>query len=157
MVDASVLQQLRDIHVPETVSPWPFALGWWIIMLVVVSIVCLLKHTLKYYDNFLIKRQFIKEINATEKAFKQDRRSNYALQKIAKILKKAALHYYPRQMVAGLHGDEWLKFLQATSSNLNITDCGKLFKTALYQEYYKDDIEQGFNLSRQWIKQQRPK
>lgn len=157
MVDAEVLQQLRDIHVPETVPLWPFALGWWLIMLAALCIFVLLKYTLKYYDNFLIKRQFIKEINATEKMFKQDRLSNYALQKIARILKKASLHYYPRQIVAGLHGDEWLKFLQATSANLNIVGCGKLFKTALYQESCTGDIEQVFNLSRQWIKQQRPK
>lgn len=157
MVDASVLQQLRDIHVPENVDPWPFAPGWWMLMFLGLVFLYLLNAWMKYFDNFLIRRQFIKEIKAVEKEYKRDKRANYALQKIARTLKRAALHYYPRQMVAGLHGDDWLNFLKATSSNIHLEDCEKLFKNVLYQSYYKDDISQGFRVAHQWIKQQRPK
>ena len=157
MVDASVLQQLRDIHVPESVDPWPFALGWWLVMLSVLLFIYLLNHFMKYFDNYLIRGQFLREIKDIEKEYKRDQRANYALQKIARTLKRAALHYYPRQVVAGLHGDDWLNFLSATSKNLNLSDCDKLFKKALYQSYYKDDISPGFVVAKQWIQQQRPK
>ena len=157
MVDASVLQQLKDIHVPETVSPWPFAMGWWVVIITSLSILAFANFFMKYFDNYLIRRQFIKELKAIEKSYRQDKKANYALQKIARTLKRAALHYYPRQVVASLHGEAWLEFLTATSKNLKVQDCEKLFKYALYQSHYKEDISHGFVLAYQWINQQRPK
>lgn len=157
MVDASVLQQLKDIHVPDTVSPWPFAPGWWLLILLSLTLLALTHYLMKYFDNFLIRRQFLKEIKQIEKQYRSDKKANYALQKIARTLKRAALYYYPRQAVAGLYGEAWLDFLKATSQNLKITDCERLFKYALYQSSYKDDISEGFILAYQWINQQRPK
>lgn len=157
MIDAAVIDQLRDIHLPDLVSPWPFALGWWIVIIIGLMLILLLNFSMKYYDNYLIRAQFLKELRSIQKEYQKDKRANYALQKIARTLKKAALYYYPRQVVASLHGDEWLKFLSATSKDLDIARCDKLFKNALYQSSYKEDVSHVFVLAYQWIKQQRPK
>ncbi len=157
MIDAAVLEQLRDIHLPDMVSPWPFAVGWWLVIFVGLAVILLINFSMKYYDNYLIRSQFLKELRLIQKEYKNDSRANYALQKIARTLKKAALYYYPRQVVASLHGEEWLKFLSATSKDLDVARCEKLFKNALYQSSYKEDISHVFVLAHHWIKQQRPK
>ena len=39
---SQLLQQLRDVHVPDSVSWWPLAIGWWVIIGLVALIALLL-------------------------------------------------------------------------------------------------------------------
>jgi len=43
------LAQLKDIHLPEAIQPWPIAIGWWALAFVSIALIILLSYTLKAY------------------------------------------------------------------------------------------------------------
>lgn len=99
--NATSLENLRDIVVPEPPPLWPPAPGVWVAAIVVLAIATAL---------FVWWRR--------ARARSAYRRAGLALLKTARttrdvsvILKRVALVVFPRSMVASLYGDEWVAFL----------------------------------------------
>lgn len=69
---------------------------------------------------------------------------------IAVLLRLTALAAYPRSTVAGLHGNDWLTFLDRTSGNCGfLSDTGQILVSAPYQPVKANkDVT---NLARFWI------
>ncbi len=100
------LAQLNDIQLPETVSMWPPAYGWWILLLLLVfTSVALIIWCVKRYR----LRRPLKQAIAELEELKEDD-ANW-LQQINIISKRAYLAYFPAEAVAGLHGQRWQQFL----------------------------------------------
>ncbi len=75
--------------------------------------------------------------------------------KIAEVLRRTALAAYPRDQVAGLYGEEWVKFLNQ-SSDLNTLN--QELSHALTEAPYKatpsnEDLRQ---MARQWVRSHKP-
>lgn len=94
---------LQDIHLPEPITNYPIAYGWWIlatlILLVIVLIIVKSKKTAK--RNRIKKQALIQlknniEINNSE---------------LISLLKSAAMHYFSRIELAKLYGDSLQQFL----------------------------------------------
>ena len=102
---------LRDIHLPEPVSWWPPALGWWILAgaLLVVALLVLL--FLVWYRRGRLDRA---ARSALAQVFADHRRHGdpqRLLRELSVVLRRIALSYFPRTEVASLSGDAWLDFL----------------------------------------------
>ena len=37
-INANPLDQLRDIHLPEPISWWPLAPGWWLLIIIALAL-----------------------------------------------------------------------------------------------------------------------
>lgn len=64
------LKQLKDIHLPESISWWPPAVGWWVLLLLVIVIVATLtivlvnRHKIrKYRREALVELESINQQN----------------------------------------------------------------------------------------------
>ncbi len=75
--------------------------------------------------------------------------------KIAEVLRRTALAAYPRDQVAGLYGDEWIKFLNQSS---DIQPLNQELSHALTEAPYKTtpSNEDLMQMARHWVKSHKP-
>lgn len=155
MAEMSVVQQLHDIHLPSPVSMWPLAIGWWLLFISLVLMLFIAWKGYAYWMQKRIQRLFLRQCQLIKQQYEQDQNATLALQSLNFLLKKAALHFYPREQVAALHGETWLDFLQKTSKHLDIQSVRELFGESIYQKQVHLDIRSGFVMVKHWIEQQR--
>ena len=92
---------LNDIHLPEQISEFPIALGWWIVAAIIILSV--IYAAFKY-------RSHVKQRIKKQQAYKQ-MQLNPRIDETIKILKWAAMQYFPRSQLANLYGDKFQQFL----------------------------------------------
>jgi len=95
--------RLRDAHPPEAPPWWPPAPGWWIALLVALVLAALAARRLRpLWRRFLLRRRLLAELEAAASAAE-----------ISQLLRAAALARFPQHPAAGLHGAQWIAFLEA--------------------------------------------
>lgn len=106
------LPEIRDIHIPDGVSFFPLAYGWWVILTVLIvgffifrGIMLGIKTSRKYYA--------IKTLNEID-----TQNPITAAIKISELLKRICISQY--KTASALYGKDWIDFLNShTSSKLN--------------------------------------
>ncbi len=146
------LEQLKDIHLPAEVSPWPLSWAWWLMLL---AAVCLIAAGIFAYHSYQkrnrIKRQALKELMTLQQ-------NSCDLTALHQLLKRVALSCFPRQEVASLQGADWLKFLdqQMTKNKSNTRLFSNDAKFWLDNLYHAGDALQAtethFDTCRAWLK-----
>lgn len=104
---------LRDIHLPDGVSWWPPAPGWWVLL--VVSLLA----TLAVW--FFIRNKLKAEDHSISHAIRQldklverkDITDEQLIRQLSKLLRRASMSLYGRKKIAGLAGEDWLAFLDS--------------------------------------------
>lgn len=129
MSAADPMAAFKDLQMPDAVSWWPLAWGWWVIIAIALIILAALIYALiKHQQQKRAKKQAIKLINQLP-----DTTTSIALNQ---LLKQVMLSYYPRQQVAQLSGNAWLAFLVAQLPDAKKTQFKKQFlqfNQSLYQ------------------------
>ncbi|MEN7972330.1 MAG: DUF4381 domain-containing protein [Verrucomicrobiota bacterium] len=135
------LNDLYDIVVPEPVSWWPLAPGWWILIAVVVAAsgYLLFRH-LQYRRENAYRREALRQLDDV----------NSAAETVS-ILRRTALAAYPRKASASLSGEQWIEWLESTA-NLPLPENVKTTFEGIYSET-EPDYEALRNYARQWILQ----
>ena len=101
------LPELRDIHIPDGVSAFPPAYGWWVILagVVVLFLLTELILFLRRASKKLYARRLLQNITSSSSV-------NAAVQ-MSEILRRICVYKYPE--AAALNGRAWLEFLNAHS------------------------------------------
>lgn len=103
---------LRDLHLPDGVSWWPLAPGWWaLIALAAVGLVWLLLKYRQYRRQSAARRYALKQMKLYAEAYAQHRNAVLLGSQLSELLRRTMLAYAPRRNVAGLTGEDWLAFL----------------------------------------------
>lgn len=111
------LAQLRDIHLPDPVGIWPPAPGWWIVMLIIVTITLFSVHRFyRHYQRQAFRREAIQRWQALKPLSQRDETAQY-LQALNLLLKQTALSCHSQEQVAHLNGQDWLHFLDNSLGN----------------------------------------
>ncbi|MEX1033661.1 MAG: DUF4381 domain-containing protein [Cellvibrionaceae bacterium] len=106
------LAQLRDIHVPDPVSWWPPAPGWWIVAILILAALGLAWWLRRQYRaRNAYRRAARHELAQAWDRLRRDGNLDRYIEALGQILRRAALVAFPRQRVNGLHGEAWLRFL----------------------------------------------
>jgi len=138
----------RLIEAPELppVSMMPQTWGWLAVALILLAAGTLAAlHIRRRHLANAYRRSAIQELEAV--------RSDPAA--IAAVLRRTALAAYPRSDVAGLAGEDWLRFLDAqVSGNGFCEGPGRLVTEAPYR-MTKDDPAL-YTIARDWIVRHRP-
>jgi hypothetical protein len=115
-MNADPLAQLRDWHLPDPIQWWPPAPGWWIAAGVVVAVLLWLAGVRwrRHRRRGAAARSALRELAALRAAVRADGDTRAFVAALSRLLRRLALARFPREQVAGLTGDAWLAFLDAT-------------------------------------------
>lgn len=148
--------QLQDIHLPESASFWPLALGWWLLLAIVVAVVTwLIVKTLKRAKQRKYRAKIFAKFDSLEKKFKANP-SNAVIAEINTLLRQIAVTYYPRSKIASLTGGDWLQFLDKSGDTQDFSrGAGRILIEAPYRlekEVENLNIKELIPLVRSWTR-----
>lgn len=140
-----LLDLLEPVTEPAPVSLMPQTVGWVFVVLGVLLLgAYLTRRTYVHLRDNAYRRAALVELAAT---------GNDAA-RIATLLRRTALAAFPREAVAGLHGTDWLAFLDKTFSGSGFSDGpGQILLTAPYRQ--SETNANVTDLARDWIKTHR--
>ena len=103
---------LRDLHLPELIGWWPLAAGWWFLIgLVVAGFAYLLFKAFNQWRRNAARRLALKELSRIQQDFRQGIDEISLAIELSELLRRTMLAYAPRNEVAGLTGEGWLRWL----------------------------------------------
>ncbi len=145
---------LRDIHLPDPVSWWPLAPGWWALMILLVVVVLLVMYFIQRYRNYKISALYLAkqelERIKTNFSIKQDKPK--LVKEISELIRRMSISLFPREESAGLTGKEWLKFLDESSTNNEFQNgIGRVLIEAPYQANPEFSSNELIDLISTWI------
>ncbi|PKG58922.1 DUF4381 domain-containing protein [Shewanella sp. Choline-02u-19] len=112
------LASLQDIQTPTEIGLWPLAYGYWLLLLVVlISVAAAFIYLRKRRQHTAAKRAALVELA------KLDPSTAQYITNVSEILKRAAMSYCDRSLVAGLSGTHWYAWLTAQVNSPPVELC----------------------------------
>ena len=148
------LAELRGYHLPDPISWWPPAPGWWLLALLGLSLLVLLVGWLvRRHRRGAAARAAQAELAALRAALAQDGDAAACARGLSRLLRRFALVRFPRRAVAGLSGEAWLAFLDAQGGGGRFqSGPGRLLLDAPYRPPQDLPIAELASLVEDWIR-----
>lgn len=142
-MNADPLAQLRDIHLPETISTWPPALGWWLVLFVVAGLVGFgVYYLLRKYLHSAYRRAALHMLKKINDDYQQHNNAKQWLNEITQLLKRTCMKAYPKAEFVELSGIEWLDYLDARlDAKAKEKAKTKLFTQTTLKEIFKQQFQ----------------
>lgn len=106
---------LRDIHLPDPISGWPPAIGWWLLLALLVLLGVGLSLWLRHRRRETPVKRALRQLADIETA---DMDGREKLQALSGLMKRVALSLDSREVVAGMSGQDWLAWLASRTGDL---------------------------------------
>jgi hypothetical protein len=146
---------LRDIHLPEAISDWSLAMGWWI-LLILIPVSCFLVYRL---FKRITRKTAVKAAKKLLKNLKADdsQTAREKLEIISALLRRVAMSLNSRSDCAGLTGKSWLVYLDSLwKENAFSEGSGQILISGRFQKQQDDfDIEALITVTERWLKAQK--
>jgi hypothetical protein len=145
---------LRDIHLPEPVSWWPPAIGWWMLaILIVISIGAITwwqrRRQAQRNAPASIARLELARLRA---AWIEHRDANRLVTQLSTWLRRAGMSMSSRRKAASLTGTEWLAFLdEMAGESVFGTTATQMIVEAPYRKVAQPDGETMLTLCERWL------
>lgn len=124
MSEAGSLSRLRDIVVPEPVSWWPVAPGWWVLtVFLVLAIAYASWRVIRVYRANAYRREAL--------GLLEDAGTDA---EISAVLKRAAMAAFGRDEVASLSGEAWCRWLDVHVPGQMSAEVCQAFEDGIYGE-----------------------
>jgi hypothetical protein len=145
---------LRDIHLPESVSWWPPAPGWWILfglfILLPVGIGWLYRRRSQYLKSTAYQAKI--QLQLLREDYSNQGNSLKLVRELSALLRRICLSVYPRSESASLTGREWLALLdQSVSGEPFLKGSGRVLVEAPYQRNPDIEVDSLLSLCQEWI------
>ncbi|HRX71787.1 MAG TPA: DUF4381 domain-containing protein [Candidatus Competibacteraceae bacterium] len=152
MPTANPLANLRDIHLPDAVSWWPPAPGWWLLTVLSLMIIAGLIAIWRRYRRESPRRAALTELARLRTDFLRDGDGTAVAVGVSLLLRRLALVYFHRNEVAGLVGAAWLQFLDRTGGGGFSEGPGQALTRAPYRPSEAFAVEELLKIAETWIK-----
>ena len=152
--DPQPVLALRDIHLPPAPPFWPLAPGWWIVAALVLAAITW--GGIRLWKRAHLRsqrRRVIDALGQLERGLATER-SAEALARISLLLRRLALARFPRERVAGLSGDAWLRFLDESGGDGRFAEGpGRVLADGPYRRTLPGDLDPAglAALVRDWV------
>ncbi|MEN8166303.1 MAG: DUF4381 domain-containing protein [Pseudomonadota bacterium] len=152
--DSGSLERLHDI-LPAAPPPWwPPAAGWYLLCALLMLLALWTGHRAwRRYRCNRYRRAALAELAAITSAS-----ADAELAHLPELLKRTALHAYPRAQVAALSGAQWIAFLDAhCEGTLFAGEAGELLESLAYRPALAEGMNPQVLIDsiRRWIGQHR--
>lgn len=142
------LPELRDIHLPQGVSLFPVAYGWWLVLAGIILILLMIQFAL-YLRRYSKSRYALKLLRNISTA-----NAVYAAEQMSEILRRICVFKY--KGATTLLGKDWLDFLNAHSKQALDGRPAELLINAPYiqqdsQTYTPEDAKVLQEYCQKWI------
>ena len=146
---------LRDIHLPEAVSWWPPAIGWWLLLALLILLPIIIWAIRKFMARRQLRKQSLAALANIENNYTQHQNQQQLVSEISILLRRICISRFPRHDVAGLNGEAWTSFLNTQANSFDADTCQAL-TNGPFQKQCNIDSQSLINASRDWIKQLQP-
>ena len=148
------LQELRDVHLPDPISWWPPAFGWWMILGALFVFVSLGLWARAYRQRTRPRRLALAQLQEVKQQFAAYSDEQQTMTLLSDLLRRVAIAVFPRSHVAGLSGQSWLQFLDQTGRTTQFSDGpGKSLLSGPYQSHGPASVADLIPLIERWIQQ----
>ena len=152
---ADPLAGLRDWHLPEPVSWWPPAPGWWLLALLGLALgLVLVRWWLRRRRDAAPMRAALAELAALRARLGPDLDARAFAAAVSSLLRRLALVRYPRDQVAAVSGGDWIAFLKHSGPDGVLTEAaGRLLADGQFRDRPADEAELAalVQAARTWI------
>ncbi|MGB0832890.1 MAG: DUF4381 domain-containing protein [Psychrobium sp.] len=132
--------QLHDIVVPANPGIWPLAIGWWLLIALIVSLFGIaISHFMSHRRRWAIKRLALEKLPNCE-----------SCNDINQLLKQVAIHYCPAQNIGPLTDKQWTNFLAKNLPNAQHETLNDIHQ-ALYRPEHAQYQAQYQTLAQHWL------
>ncbi|MEM7360810.1 MAG: DUF4381 domain-containing protein [Pseudomonadota bacterium] len=129
-------QQLRDVHLPDAVSWWPLAPGWWVagalLLLILIASGLLLR---RHVQRNRYRKTALRELENSFSKWEIDQDTGTYLHRANEVLKRTLLHISPAREIARQSGNAWIELLQRHAKR----ELSEVTQQALAGEHYRPD------------------
>ncbi len=146
---------LRDIHLPDPVSWWPLAIGWWLLLALLVLLPIIIWAIQKLIARRRLRKLALAELNSIEANFGQHQNSQQLVSEISVLLRRICISCFPRHDVAGLNGEAWIHFLNSQANSFDAETCQALI-SGPFQKQCDINDQTLINACRHWVEQLQP-
>ena len=148
------LAGLRPNALPDPVGLWPPAPGWWLVgVLILIALVYAGLWLYRLWRKNRYRKQALKEAEKLFNNYLQHQDERRFAHDCNRLLKKVALHAYPKQDIASLSGQNWLEFLATTgNNNVFLDDSGEALGDQRFNPDWTPNVSALKNLTLNWIR-----
>lgn len=148
------LSGLRDIHLPDPISAWPPAPGWWCLTILSLFALGITAYRLYWrHRNNRYRRLALQRLGEID--YRNKNQGEY-LQAINHLLKQTVLAASHTKRAAGLTGSAWLEFLDRTGGTREFSQgAGKALLNGPYSSTHdgcEESVKQIHQLVGAWIR-----
>lgn len=145
--------ELKGLHLPDSISWWPLAWGWWLLLLGGIALIILLYQLIRY----IIRKTPVKTAKTLLADIKQNKQMDNAqkVRELSVLLRRVAMSVAPETDVAGLTSTAWLAFLDAPMQTPSFSEgIGACLADAPYRRVVLSDADlaQLIKLCENWLK-----
>lgn len=149
---AADLSQLKDIHLPDAITDWPIAFGWWTLLVVaLLSMATAIYFWRHFRAKHANKKAALHLLASKYEQFKANADSQVFLQHSNQILKRYCLKQYPAAV--SLSGLAWTDFLIRHSEKAFFNEAiAHAMSEGLYQEHCQYNADELYHACSSWLK-----
>ncbi len=141
---------LRAMQLPPATGAWPPAPGWWLLGLGLLTVTGLLYWYWRRRRRDP-RRAALRQLARIRRDYAQHRCRARLARECAELLKRTALTLFPRQEVAALAGEPWLRYLRQSGKKMP-DDALQPLLQAQYQPAPQFDAERLLADCRRWLR-----
>lgn len=140
---------LRDIHLPPHTSWWPPAIGWWVLLGLVIA----LFFVYKYLTKSSLRKEATEVLDRIEREYHQHGDASESLRELSALLRRVVLSQQGSEKSAGITGQEWLKLLDKNLGESEFSEgAGQHLLTGPYDRFFeKQNVPEIIQLCRKWV------
>lgn len=148
--------ELRDIHLPDPVSWWPLAPGWWILMLLIIVLMAVaiifIPKLIKKIHHQPARNLALIEFKTIQQQYKSQHNSQILVQSLSVLLRRICMTYDSRENSASLTGTAWINKLNNINPQQRFSDeLITILLTAPYKKQYEFNVQALLDQCEAWI------
>jgi hypothetical protein len=150
----SLIEQLHDIDGLGSISVWPLAIGYWLLIVLGLAFVVWIYLQMRFNRSW--KKDALLKLKQLEKNLSQTTAKQTVIS-LSEYLRRIALKRYPREECAGLIGEDWIKWLSLKDEKkFNWLEKGEILIKAPYapetSAFPVDQIKVLIQAAKGWVR-----